>query len=125
MAEPPTPLGNARRLINPFPIGGLMDPRKSYNYGTFIAPPGYCAEKTHLEGGTANFSQGFGAPVSTITASDYRVLSAGLQLAKHGVEVVISQMDDDVARVSRASRRSRWSSLSCVLVMLCWSLSPH
>lgn len=77
-----------------------MGPRKSYNYGTFIAPPGGCAETTHLEGGTANFSQGSGAPVSTITASDYRVLSAGLQLAKHGAEVVVSRMDDDVARVS-------------------------
>lgn len=86
-----------------------MGPRKSYNYGTFIAPPGCCAETTHLEGGTAKFSEG-SAPVSTITGSDYyRVLSSGLQLAKNGAEVVISQMNDDIAQVSRVCYGSRWS----------------
>lgn len=98
-----------------------MGPRKSYNYGTFIAPPGRCEETTHFEnGGTVvNFSQGSGAPISTVTGNEYRVVSAGLQLAEHGAEVIIVQMDDDVARVSRVGHCSWWSeSLMRVVVEL-------
>ena len=94
--------------------GGLMGPRKSYNYGTFIAPP--------FEGSTTSYSQGSGAPFSTTnySSSEHRVLTAGLQLSKHRGEVLISRMDDDVARVSRTSLGSRWSgSLMRVLIEFC------
>lgn len=91
-----------------------MGPRKSYNYGTFIAPP--------FEGSTTSYSQGSGAPFSTTnySSSEHRVLTAGLQLSKHRGEVLISRMDDDVARVSRTSLGSRWSgSLMRVLIEFC------
>ena len=84
-----------------------MGPRRSYNYGTFIAPPGCCAEETHREVGNGGFQgsapRGEGsAPAfssDSITGLEYHILTSGLGLEKHGTCIVISKIGDDAARV--------------------------
>ncbi len=86
-----------------------MGPRRSYNYGTFVAPPGCCTEEAYCEVGNTGFQgytpQGVGSaptfsPVASIPGVEYHVLTAGLRLAKDGACIVISKMGDDAARVS-------------------------
>ncbi|CAM9307742.1 unnamed protein product [Hapterophycus canaliculatus] len=83
-----------------------MGPRKSYNYGTFIAPAGWCAEKVQGEGrDTENLYQGRSAPAFSAPqrSQQFRVLrqddgTFGLRLTRDGTELVVSEVDDDVAR---------------------------
>ncbi|CAM9795380.1 unnamed protein product [Scytosiphon promiscuus] len=84
-----------------------MGPRKSYNYGTFIAPAGCCVEQVHRGmGDTENLYQGQAAPAFSApygAQQQLRILRQddgrfGLRLTKNGTDVVILEMDDDVAR---------------------------
>lgn len=81
--------------------------RKSYNYGTFIASPGQGAEEEYGGNTASSYQRLLSAPAPAFSVhhdQEYRIALRedgifGLRLTKHGGEVVISEMDDDVARV--------------------------
>lgn len=85
-----------------------MGPRnKSYNYGTFIASPGHGADEDYGGNTASSYQRLLSAPAPAFSVhhdQEYRIALRedgifGLRLTKHGGEVVISEMDDDVARV--------------------------
>lgn len=101
-----------------------MGPRRSYNYGTFVAPAGCCVEEVHREGGgTENLYQGQSAPAFSATHRlQFRISRQddgrfGLRLTRDGTEVVISEVDDDVARV-RIGLVLYFSQETCCLILL-------
>ncbi|CBN76682.1 conserved unknown protein [Ectocarpus siliculosus] len=84
-----------------------MGPRKkSYNYGTFIASPGHGAEEDYGGNTASSYQRLLSAPAPAFSVhhdQEYRIALRedgmfGLRLTKHGGEVVLSEMDDDVAR---------------------------
>jgi len=85
-----------------------MGPRRTYNYGTFIAPPGCSAEEARREVCNTAFqgspSYGVGSAPAFSAASirglEYHISPTGLRLEKQGECIVISKMGDDAARVS-------------------------
>lgn len=86
-----------------------MGPRRSSNYGTFVAPPGCCTEEAYRDGGNpAGVGHSEIAPAFSTHTVEYHILTLGLRLMKQGAEVVISEMDDDVARVRIGLAFQRW-----------------